>query len=97
MNKEQERVFEEHLQYEQTLPPQIRTYVFERDRWGCRSCNSDRGISPHHILFKSLGGKHNTENLVTLCFKCHNLIHTGALTVKNVRGNFFFGGRGRWK
>ena len=34
---------------------------------------------PHHILFKSLGGKDEIENLMGLCMPHHDKAHTGKL------------------
>ena len=89
--------FDEHIYYEKNLPETIREFVFERDSYMCRSCNSNRGIAPHHILFRSAGGTHNPDNLVTLCFNCHRDVHDGFLKVGVVDGNFFFGGKRRWR
>jgi len=41
-------------------------------------CNSNYAVSPHHILFKSRGGKDEMSNLVMACQKCHGEIHRGS-------------------
>lgn len=92
-----EEDFEEHLFYEKNLPKKIRLFVFERDAYMCRSCNDNTGIAPHHITFRSAGGTHSPDNLVTLCFNCHRKVHDGFLLVGQVNGSFFFGGKRRWK
>jgi 5-methylcytosine-specific restriction endonuclease McrA len=83
---------EEHLLYEKNLPKKIKLFVFERDDWKCRRCNGNEGISPHHIFYRSEGGSHHPENLVTLCFDCHRLVHEKKVTVVQIEGEFFFGG-----
>jgi 5-methylcytosine-specific restriction endonuclease McrA len=88
---------EEHLLHEKSIPDHIKLLVFERDRWSCRSCNRDGGIAPHHVTFRSEGGTHHPDNLVTVCFDCHRNIHDGILEVVVVSGNFFFGGKKRWR
>lgn len=82
--------FSDKLLTQRDLPKQIRDYVFERDNFSCRSCNSSDNIHPHHIIYRSETINHSPDNLVTVCFKCHRLIHDGKLDVINVNGNFFF-------
>ena len=42
-------------------------------------CEADKchipAVDIHHIIFKSLGGKDNIDNLIALCRRCHNLAH----------------------
>lgn len=88
---------DEHILYEKSIPDQIKLFVLERDRWACRSCNSDNGISPHHIAYRSSGRDHHPSNLVTVCFNCHRAIHDNELKLIVVDGEYFFGGRKRWQ
>lgn len=37
-------------------------------------CNRKAQRQPHHILQRSQGGKHTAENLLDVCFECHNWI-----------------------
>ncbi len=53
--------------------------VYERDNWHCRSCNNTQSLQPHHIKFRSHGGKDVLDNLVTLCWNCHRAVHDGFL------------------
>lgn len=57
------------------IPPAIRAAVVERDRGLCQGClqrGAQRpGTEAHHVLFRSSGGKHVIENLVLLCYDCH--------------------------
>lgn len=57
------------------LSDAVRNYVYFRDNWHCRHCNSANGLDPHHVIFKSAGGKDVPNNLLTLCRKCHDDIH----------------------
>jgi len=44
---------------------------FVRDRFRCRHCNNSNNLHPHHIVYRSHGGKDELNNLVTLCSFCH--------------------------
>lgn len=55
-----------------------------RDRYAmehpfCALCMKEGKFTPveevHHILPVSRGGRHNRENLMSLCQSCHNKIH----------------------
>jgi len=35
----------------------------------------------HHIVFRSRGGAHHVENLITVCGSCHQDIHDGRVVV----------------
>ena len=75
---------------------------FKRDGYKCRHCN-DRTVHPHHIVFKSHGGKDELNNLITLCPSCHlEGIHGGKLimTVLNKTEDdvvVLFERVGKWK
>ena len=84
---------EEHVSFERAIPHEIKLFVYERDRWACRSCNGVTDITPHHIIFRSEKRLHHVDNLVTVCFDCHRAIHEGTLKIRVINGNFFFGGR----
>lgn len=87
-----------HLLYERAIPKKIVLLVLERDLWSCRSCNARESIEIHHVQFRSRGGSHHPDNLITLCSSCHRKIHDGKLVVRNVEGNYFFGGTARgWR
>ena len=36
---------------------------------------------PHHIKYKSQGGKDEVKNLILLCIHCHRLVHDGKLKI----------------
>ena len=88
---------QEHTLYEQNIPRKIKLFVLERDQWCCRSCNSNNQIAPHHIYPRAQGRDHHPDNIIILCFDCHRAIHDGELILRVVEGNYFFGGKKRWR
>ena len=40
----------------------------------------------HHIVFRSAGGPTTRENLITLCARCHGLVHEGFLHIERSDG-----------
>lgn len=59
-----------------SIPPQVREEVTKRDRGRCRYCNTRSRTHIHHIIYRSGGGKHVAENLITLCADHHDLVHS---------------------
>ena len=59
------------------LDPAVRLAVLNRDGWRCQRCGSAGPLHVHHLLPRSRGGPDETENLLTLCFRCHSEIHGG--------------------
>lgn len=55
---------------------------FIRDRYHCRHCNSTIGLHPHHVVFRSQLGGDKLNNLLTLCFICHNAVHNKNLIIE---------------
>jgi hypothetical protein len=54
-----------------------RDTVLERDGHQCRICGtSDRQLEVHHATPQSEGGSDDPENLLTLCDRCHTLVHS---------------------
>jgi len=43
-----------------------------RDNYTCVVCGSRKSLEVYHIIPYRLVGKHEVENLVTLCEKCHH-------------------------
>ena len=60
--------------------------IFERDGWQCKNplCGSYHNLTNHHIKKRSLGGKHDPGNCVTICAECH--MHNEAGRLKITRG-----------
>ena len=63
------------------IPAKTKKALYERDDWQCRHCKNRNGLHPHHIVYRSQGGKHTLDNLLTLCWKCHNAVHDGKLKI----------------
>ncbi len=51
----------------------IRRVILERDCYTCQNCESHRGLSVHHVEPWRFSHNNNTENLITLCRRCHLL------------------------
>lgn len=59
------------------IPEDVREQVYARDRYRCRWCGRTNGaVHLHHIDYRSAGGRHLPENLITLCVRHHQLVHT---------------------
>jgi 5-methylcytosine-specific restriction endonuclease McrA len=80
----------EHEQYEREIPTATRSAVLERDLFQCQVCGTggENRLQIHHVVFRSQGGTHAASNLVTLCFRCHRLVHLSvvAVSLKLVNG-----------
>lgn len=72
----------EHEKAEKSVTPAVRAEVLERDNYQCRVCGSTNGVQLHHWVYRSLGGTHIPANLITVCFRCHRLIHDGLISVE---------------
>lgn len=52
----------------------------ERDNYVCQICGSRDHPEGHHIFeYASDGGASNSENIITLCKKCHRKVHEGKI------------------
>lgn len=73
----------EHERKEREVSTSTKDAVLERDNHQCVSCGTagDNRLQLHHIVFRSQGGQHIEENLVTLCFECHEDVHRAGLQV----------------
>jgi 5-methylcytosine-specific restriction endonuclease McrA len=75
----------------QTAHDQAKAYaaVDRRDRGYCRACQQAtthdgpvaRARHHHHLVYRSRGGAHTVENIITLCGACHRALHDGKLQV----------------
>lgn len=65
--------FDPNEEFEE-LTEELRAYVFFRDEGICQICGKS-GSEPHHIKYRSKGGKHCANNLASTCQKCHSKIH----------------------
>ena len=64
------------------VPKNMRTAVLARDGNRCYACGSRRDLRVHHIKPLCDGGTTEMSYLVTLCLKCHSLVHEGFLKLK---------------
>ncbi len=68
----------ERMKYE--YEEEINSIYFEGIQKGielskfCPRCKKIHGESIHHIIPRENGGKDNIENLIVLCFKCHDYV-----------------------
>lgn len=56
------------------IPPEVRKYVFQRDRCQCQSCGKTQektNLEIDHIIPLSNGGSNDISNLQTLCRRCN--------------------------
>lgn len=79
------RMGDSHEEWERRLaiPDAVRRAVFERDEYACQLCGVDgeNRLQLHHVTLRSHGGRHTNENLVVVCFRCHDGIHAGRLGI----------------
>ncbi|HEY3500802.1 MAG TPA: HNH endonuclease signature motif containing protein, partial [Polyangiaceae bacterium] len=68
----------------QTIPPSTRRQILRRDGGRCRvpGCRHAVFVDVHHIQLRAEGGRHDSENLVTLCGAHHLAVHRGELIVE---------------
>jgi len=56
------------------IPPEVRKYVFQRDKYQCQSCGKttlETDLTIDHIIPLAQGGQNDISNLHTLCFTCN--------------------------
>lgn len=56
------------------IPPEVRKYVFQRDKYQCQSCGKtdlETNLSIDHIIPLASGGQNDISNLQTLCCTCN--------------------------
>jgi Holliday junction DNA helicase RuvB len=63
-------------------PKGMRERVLSRDRHRCQSCRSRRDLMAHHVEFRSHGGRTVAQNLITVCSRCHGLVHADLLILR---------------
>lgn len=65
----------------------VREYVLHRDDYTCQICGKESRkhkeliLQLHHLKSRQTGGD-RPENLITLCIKCHKLLHQGKAKLK---------------
>jgi 5-methylcytosine-specific restriction endonuclease McrA len=53
----------------------LRREILERDGWRCQKCGSSKNLEVHHMRHRSALGDDAQPNLITLCRKCHQILH----------------------
>ncbi|MBD2676327.1 MULTISPECIES: HNH endonuclease [Nostoc] len=56
------------------IPPEVKKYVWQRDKYQCRSCGktaSEINLTIDHIIPLARGGQNDMSNLQTLCLACN--------------------------
>lgn len=85
--------FESHKRYELNIPKGWKLYTLDRDGWQCLRCNKTDDLHCHHYVYRSQGGDHHPDNLITLDGHCHRKVHEGKVWIYvDPEGNVFFGG-----
>src|SRR3990167_670105 len=82
---------------EEGIEDKVKKEIMECDGYKCRVpwCRRRTNLSVHEIIFKSHMGKVGKENSVTLCLRCHGLVHDGRLGIEKTdkEGRLKFIGR----
>ncbi|HEC62118.1 MAG TPA: hypothetical protein ENI27_07680 [bacterium] len=55
--------------------------VFELDDWRCRVCGRIRPLQGHHMKKRSQGRLDVVENVVSLCYECHEHVERGRIKI----------------
>jgi 5-methylcytosine-specific restriction endonuclease McrA len=63
------------LRLERPEYEELRQRVLRRDDWRCQFCGSRLSLEVHHQDFRSHSGEDTEENLITICTRCHSLVH----------------------
>jgi hypothetical protein len=68
----------------QSIPPAVRRAVLVRDQRRCRvpGCTHAAFVDVHHIQPRAEGGRHDPDNLITLCSAHHRASHRGELFIE---------------
>lgn len=68
----------------------VRQFVLWRDGYKCYNCGAHKDVDlrAHHLESRKIGGD-APNNLITLCKKCHDLFHKGAIQLEPHRGTSY--------
>lgn len=55
----------------------LRQQVLRRDGWRCQNCGALSNLEVHHRELRSQSGDDAEQNLITLCTRCHSIVHRG--------------------
>lgn len=70
---------------DRTTPAAMRRACLRRDRHRCRACGRRHELHAHHIAWREHGGPTALWNLLTVCRRCHGLLHAGLLFIVGKR------------
>lgn len=51
---------------------------------GCHLCGSKLEVTLHHLIPRQMGGATEEENLLSVCRRCHDAIHSGKIDVTDL-------------
>ena len=77
----------DHRARDVKTPSRMREHVLRRDGRRCRSCRSRDSLMVHHIEFRSHGGRTLPCNLISVCLRCHGLVHAALLRIEGASVN----------
>lgn len=63
-----------------------RLEIFKRDNFECLNCHEPNQISVHHLHYEN-GVKpweYDNDSLVTLCDRCHDILHKDLVKVSGI-------------
>jgi 5-methylcytosine-specific restriction endonuclease McrA len=64
------------LRLNPTAYESLRQQVLRRDGWRCQLCGTRANLEVHHKQFRSHSGHDSEQNLITLCVRCHEEMHS---------------------
>ena len=71
------------------IEPKTKAIVFQRDEGRCVYCGSRNGMPNAHFIPRSLGGLGCEQNILTLCFRCHDRFDNGIREERDGMREFF--------
>lgn len=83
-----DRVAIGHVAVDAPNSPRLVRQVLHRDGLRCNNpgCGNRRNLQAHHIVYRAQGGPTALANEITVCDRCHALIHAGLLDVSGSPG-----------
>lgn len=78
------------MSYEEQLrTPQwyyVRDRIFERDKYRCQECRTERDLQAHHLYYidGKMAWEYPDSALVTLCGRCHAFAHGKGVPMDNL-------------
>lgn len=66
------------------IPHSVMEKVYERDQGRCIMCEQNNGQPVAHFVPRSRGGLGIEENIMTLCWECHDLFDHGARDIREL-------------